>query len=182
MIFILQWLKLTIKYKLVFFIFYFAGCLYSLLTSAKARLPSAFATSTLRIYQSAFRLYMSFLTFLSINPSQVNVDVLLSYLEFLHINGKSVSQIQNSLSALKSRSLFYSLPTTIFSDHKIMLYIKALQKTAPLNIQLKTIIDIPGLKQLALTCDSTYMGQIFKAMYLLLYYRFTKLIYCNCYT
>ena len=105
----------------------------------------------------------------------MTLEVILAYLEFLHTNGKTITQIQNALSVLKSRSLFFSLPTDVFNHHKITLYVKSLQKNAPLSVKLKTIIDIPCLKAIAHACDSTYMGQIFKAIYLLYFFSFLRL-------
>ena len=42
----------------------------------------------------------------------------------------------------------------------------------PLNFKLKSVIDISLSKRIVHQCDFTYMGQIFKALYLLIFYSF----------
>ena len=46
---------------------------------------------------------------------------------------------------------------------------------APLNVKLKSIIYISLLKRIVNQCDFTYMGQIFKALYLFSFYSFLRL-------
>ena len=43
---------------------------------------------------------------------------------------------------------------------------------APLSVKLKKVIDISLLKSIVEQCDYTYMGQIFKCVYLLSFYSF----------
>ena len=45
----------------------------------------------------------------------------------------------------------------------------------PFKFQLKKVIDIPTLQLIVRLCDSTYMGQIFKAVYTLAFFSFLRL-------
>ena len=81
----------------------------------------------------------------------------------------------NYLSAIKTKFLIFGLDVASFSDYRLRYYQKAVQMHAPLNVKLKSIIDIPLLKRIAHQCDFTCMGQIFKALYLLSFYSFLRL-------
>ena len=59
-----------------------------------------------------------------------------------------------------------------FADARLKYYQKSIQIHAPLSVKLKKMIDIPLLKRIVDQCDYTYMGQIFKAVYLLSFYSF----------
>ena len=72
----------------------------------------------------------------------------------------------NYLSAIKTKFLIFGLDVACFSDHCLRYYQKAEQMNSPLNVKLKSIIDISLLKRIVYQCDFTYMGQIFKALYL----------------
>ena len=51
-----------------------------------------------------------------------------------------------------------------FAGHRLRLYQRAVQLY---SVKLNKVIDIVSLKQIVEQCDLTYMGQIFKAVYLL---------------
>ena len=87
----------------------------------------------------------------------------------------SVSQMANYLSAIKSTFTIYGLDVSCFTDQRLKLYQRAVQIHAPLSVKLNKIIDIALLKQIVHQCDLTYMGQIFKAIYLLSFFSFLRL-------
>ena len=122
-----------------------------------------------------FRLYLAFLTFINLQPYQVNVDVILAFLECLNFNSVGISQMNNYISAIKSLSLRFNLPLQHLEHQKISLYLRALQKTTPAKMKLKTIIDVPFLKLIVNKCDSTFLGHIFKVAYLLGFFGFLRL-------
>ena len=134
---------------------------------ATSRLSQAFCESTKRAYAALFRVFLAFVTFMSWELNQVNVFNLLCFLECLHFNGVKVSQMANYLSAIKSTFTIYGLDVSCFTDQRLKLYQRAVQIHAPLSVKLNKIIDIALLKQIVHQCDLTYMGQIFKAIYLL---------------
>ena len=142
---------------------------------AHSRLPDALAKSTQRAYLAMFRLYLAFLAFSGLQPSKVNVDVILAFLECLNFNGISASQMNNHLAAVKSFSVKLSLPLWPLESSKVSMYLKAIQKTTPVKIKLNNIVDIEFLKKLSLKCDCTYMGQVFKVAYLVSFFGFLRL-------
>ena len=78
----------------------------------------------------------------------------------------------NYLSAIKTQFLLCGLDVACFTDARIKYYEKAVQRQALLEIKLNKIIDISILKQIVDQCDYTYVGEVFKALYLLSVYSF----------
>ena len=78
----------------------------------------------------------------------------------------------NYLSAIKTTFLLHGLDVACFADARLKYYQKSIQIHAPLSVKLKKVIDIPLLKSIVDQCDYTYMGQIFKCVYLLSFYSF----------
>ena len=101
---------------------------------------------------------------------QVNVFHLLCFLECLYYNGVKHPQMANYLSAIKSKFIIFGLDVACFSDHRLKYYQKAVQLHAPLQVKLNKIIDVKLLKDIISQCDLTYMGQIFKGLYLLSFF------------
>ena len=142
---------------------------------ALSRLPYALAESTNKAYTAMFRLYLAFLAFVAFTPNQVNVDIFLAFLECLVVNQVKAAQLQNYVSAIKNFSIRFSMPSH-FCDHpKVHMYIKSLQKSAPVNVKINQIIDIQLLKALITCCDRTFLGDIFKTCYLLAFFTFLRL-------
>ena len=83
--------------------------------------------------------------------------------------------MSNYLSAIKSKLLIFGLDVAGFADVRLKYYQKAIQRQAPIRVSLKKIIDVPLLKLIVSQCDYTFMGQIFKALYLLSFYSFLRL-------
>ena len=128
---------------------------------------------------------------------QVNVFHLLCFLECLYYNGVKHPQMANYLSAIKSKFIIFGLDVACFSDHRLKYYQKAVQLHAPLQAKLNKIIDeklleeielhaplqaklnkiidVKLLKEIVAQCDLTYMGQIFKGLYLLSFFSFLRL-------
>ena len=77
-------------------------------------------------------------------------------------NGTSYSSLANRISRIKSVLVFNSISTASGKAlHEII------QINKPLTITRKAIIDVPMLRDMITVCDSMYMGQIFKAIYLI---------------
>ena len=78
---------------------------------------------------------------------------LLCFLECLQYNGVKHTQMANYLSAVKTKFLIMGLDVTCFNDCRLKYYQKAILQC----------------------CDLTYMGQIFKAVYLTSFFSFLRL-------
>ena len=83
--------------------------------------------------------------------------------------------MSNYLSAIKSKLPILGLDVAGFADVRLKYYQKAIQMHAPIRVHLKKVIDIPLLRLIVRQCDYTFMGQIYKALYLLSFYSFLRL-------
>ena len=142
---------------------------------ATSRLPNAFSDSTKKAYASLFRTFVAFAAFMQWDLLQVTVLNLLCFLECLNYNGVKCLHMANYLSAIKTQFLLCGLDVACFTDVRLKFYQKAIQRQTPLNIKLNKIIDITTLKLIDDQCNYTYMGQVFKALYLLSFYSFLHL-------
>ena len=97
---------------------------------------------------------------------------LLCFLECLNYNKVKHTLMANYLSAIKANFIILGLDVAIFQDMRIKSYQEAVQLAALMNVKLKKIIDIPLLLKIVEQCDFTYMGQVFKPLYLLAFYSF----------
>ena len=112
---------------------------------------------------------------LDIAFQQVTSEVLMAFMEFL--NGASYSAVVNHISAVKAMLGLYGLPIAIFESPKI--FMKSVQMNRPITVSIPSIIDIPMLHKIIAICDTMYMGQVFKALYLLAFYSFFAIVkYC----
>ena len=113
--------------------------------------------------------------FLNINFQQLTAGVIMAFMEFLIGNGASYSAVLNHISAVKAMLGLYGLPLAMFDSPKIKLFMRSVQMNRPITVSIPSIIDIPMLHRIISTCDTMYMGQVFKALYLLAFYSFLRL-------
>ena len=80
----------------------------------------------------------------------------------------------NYWSAIKSTFTIYGLDVSCFADNRLKLYQRTVHLHNPLSVKLNKVIDIALLKQIVEQSKLTYMGQIFKAVYLLSFFSFLR--------
>ena len=124
----------------------------------------AFRPSTSRNYTSMFRLFLAFTVFMKLDVSHLTPLMILAYLQFLETNNTSASAMANHLSVIKAKLSMSGISIQAFHDPRIKYFQKARTLHRPFKVQLKKIIDIDTLHLIVRTCDSTYMGQVFKAV------------------
>ena len=122
-----------------------------------------------------FALFVGFCVFLNIAFQQVTSEVIMAFMEFLVGNGASYSAVVNHISAVKAMLGLHGLPLAMFDSPRIKLFIKSVQMNRPITVSIPSIIDIPLLQKIVQICDTMYMGQVFKAVYLLAFYSFLRL-------
>ena len=122
-----------------------------------------------------FAFFLAFLVFINIKMSEISPLIILAYLQFLEFSDFSSSAMANHLSAIKTTLSLYGLSTQPFADPRIKCFQKAMVLHKPFKVQLKKVIDIPTLQLIVRLCDTTYMGQVFKAVYTLAFFSFLRL-------
>ena len=80
-----------------------------LATSAVDKLMSGFRPATLRQHHRMY--FVAFQVAAGLLPCQVNVHLLLAFLEFLNHNGLASSQLQNYLTAIRALHILHGLDT-----------------------------------------------------------------------
>ena len=134
---------------------------------ALSRLNSAFRPSTQAAYSSMFRVFVAFCCHMGILMSNVNVNVVLAFLECLNVNGVSPNMLSKHVSAIKAKFVIYGLPIKCLESKRIHYYVKSLKINRPLSITRGNIVSIEDLYSLVTYCDQLYMGQVFKALFLM---------------
>ena len=140
---------------LLCFVFSFIGFLSNLTLSAFGRLPFALADSTRKSYTAMFRTFLAFLVFCRLEIHQVNVNLILAFLECLVVNKVKYSQLLNYISAIKTMSSAYDINLCGLDHPRLHLYLKSIQKASPFHVKMHHIIDIPFLKAIVEKCDLT---------------------------
>ena len=146
-----------------------------LASRAHRRLHHSLASSTSKAYSKMFRTFLSFCVFVSINIFSISVLNLMSFLEFLAYNDFTSSAIANHMSAVRTKFAMLGLNTSPFHDPRIKYFTESITLTSSLKVSLKSVIDIPLLSRIISQCDNTYMGQVFKAAYLLSFFSFLRI-------
>ena len=147
----------------------------TLLKAANNRVHSAMRPSTQMAYQRYFNIFLMFIVFVQVEVQDVDTNVILAFLEFLHFNKFSPHVILNTVSAVKSRLQAYGVCVRHWSDPRVTYFTKSLQHTKQFKAYLPQIIDVNLLKQIITLCDSTLNAVTFKALYLVAFYSFLRI-------
>ena len=99
----------------------------------------------------------------------------MAFMEFLVSNRALFSSVANHISAVKAMLGLHGFSLSIFQSPKIKLFLRSLQLNCPLAISLPAVIDVHMLQRIVQVCDTMYMGQIYKAIYLLAFFSFLRL-------
>ena len=126
---------------------------------------------TLRLYTPGNFSYL-WLTVVSLGFIFITLLIAISFLEFLVENNISHSAIANYISAIKTNLALYGLPTYSFQDPRIAYFQRSLSLHEPFSPAVKKIMDIPHLISIVSICDTMWMGQVFKTLYLTAFFSF----------
>ena len=146
-----------------------------LATSAAAKLLSGFRPSTLHQYCRIWMDFIGFQVAAGLLSYQVTVQILLSFLEYLHQNHISSGHLQNYLTAIRALHIVYGLETVAFKDKRLPLLLKAIKIQAPFKPRLLAHLDVPLLERIIQQCDYLQFRVIFKPLYLTMFFSFLRL-------
>ena len=127
------------------------------------------------MYDSQFKVFLLFLQFHDIDVSNVDVTVVLSFIEFLIYNGLSHNSIAAYVGAVKAKFLVYNLPIEMFQHQWVRMILKSTSRNLPACHRIKGILSIAELRKLVNICDSMHNGYVYKALFLLAFFAFLKL-------
>ena len=109
-------------------------------------------------------MWMDFIAFqvaVGLPPCQVNTEILLSFMKFLHLNSIASSHIANYMAALREFYIAHALGTESFKDERIPLFLKSLKIQAPFSPSIRSHIDIFTLEAILSECQSFPYPEIF---------------------
>ena len=102
--------------------------------------------------------FLAFLVVTGLTPCQVNVDIILAFLEYLVDN--SLSNICNYLAALRTMFIIHNLPTHPFRDEKIQMFVKSVRINRPLVVKTKSIFTEKVLLDIIAATETLEFSEI----------------------
>ena len=141
-----------------------------LATLASNRLLDGFRPATKRQYARMWLDFQAFRVATGLLQQQVDVFILLSFMEYLFQNSQSHKNIANYMSALRAYHIFYGLNTSPFKDERLAMCLKSLRIQAPLAPARHSLLDVQLLATIIHTCDSFKFPAIFRPLYLLCFF------------
>ena len=146
-----------------------------LATGACTRLLHSFRPATQRTYSRMLQDFIGFLVASGLSLDKVDIYVLLAFLEYLYSNHLTPSNISNYLAGVRAFFIIYDLPTQIFRDQRIQMFVKSLRLNRPLAIKSNPVFSLVMLRHILVQCQKFEFSHIFAALYLLAFYSFLRL-------
>ena len=106
---------------------------------------------------------------------QVDIHILLAFMEFLVQNGLSQNTIANYMAAVRAYHIIYQLPTAPFTDQSIQLFQKSLKINASFKPINRSPLTIELLFQIIEKCQLLPSPVIFVPLYLLTFFSFLRI-------
>ena len=147
----------------------------SLASDALGRLKHGFRPATLTAYSRMFRDFLAFLLSAGLHFSQVTTIILLAFMEFLHKNGLSQTNISNYMAGIRAMYILHGIDTSPFKDDRLSLFIKSLKINAPFTPKINSMVSIELLQKILITCEQLPHPQVFKALYSFAFFSFLRL-------
>ena len=121
-----------------------------LATSACNRLLQSLRPATQRTYSRMFQDFMGFLVASGLSLGQVNIYIFLAFLEYLHSYALTATNICNYLAGIRAFFILYGLPTDMFQDQRIQMFVKSLKINRPLMIKSTPVFSTDMLLHIVL--------------------------------
>ena len=146
-----------------------------LATRAWARLQFAYRPATKKNYDRMFFDFMAFLVSTGLSINQVTNWQLLIFMEYLHENHHSSLNIANYLAAIRANFILYGLPTAMFKDERIQMYIKSLKINRQLKPIQHTVITEDMLKEIVQIAFLLPHPEVFTSLYTFAFFSFLRI-------
>ena len=120
----------------------------------------------MRAHSRYFRDFLAFLVVAGLSLPQVSTIDILAYMEYLHGNGMSPSNITNYVTGIRALHILYGLETHKFRDQRLPLFIKALQINRPLKPTIVLTLDVEFLERIVNISLQLQFPLVFQSLYL----------------
>ena len=165
---------LTIS-KVLHFVFAENAVVTPLARKAALRTHQAFRPKTRQAYDAMFRVFVAFCIVAGVLMSNVNVEVVMSFLECMVQNHCSCAVLENYMSAIKANFVLYDLPFLVFDHPKIKYFIRSIKINRPLSLRPHNTIDLSTLKRISRACLDLPHGLVYRAVFLIGFFAFFRL-------
>ena len=105
----------------------------------------------------------------------INIKVILSFLECLVRSSCSAGMVANYVLAIRASFVMYDLPYYVLDHPKVKYFLKSLRVNRPVVVTPHNIITISRLIDISLACDLVTFPQVFRAAFLLGFFAFLRL-------
>ena len=146
----------------------------SLSAKATSRLHEAFRPKMRGAYLTMFRTFVAFCIYIKCVLAKVDIQVVLSFLECLVMNGCSTSMVENYVSAIKAHFVLHELSFEVFDHPKLKYFLKALRIIRPLSVK-SHIISLDRLALISSACKDFSSGLVYRAVFLVAFFGFFRL-------
>ena len=136
-----------------------------LASAASTRIFSGYRPATLAAYTRYFKGFLGFLVVAQLSLPQATTLDVLAYMEHLLQDGMSVSNITNHIAGIRAMFVVYGLNTTIFTDSRIPLFLKAVRINRPLQPHVTLTLDDALLLKILQVCYQFSHTPVFQALY-----------------
>ena len=149
--------------------------LETLSEKAAFRTHAAYRPKTRQAYKRMFEVFLAFCIHKRVMLQNVDVKILLSFLECLASNNFSYSMLCNYMSAIKASFVLYDLPHDLLDHPRLKLFLKSVRINRPLTFVPHNIIDLDMLEKISVVCDSLKSSKVFRAIFLTGFFGFLRL-------
>ena len=84
--------------------------------------------------------------------------------------------LANHISACKAKFTMYGLQFHLWDHPNVKYFLKSVKINRSIVVNKKHIIDLDMLNHIIKHCDTLYLGVVFKAVFLLAFFRFFKVV------
>ena len=106
---------------------------------------------------------------------QVDIHILLPFMEFLVDNGQSQAHIANYMAVLRAYHIIHNLPTAQFKDERIQFFQKALKLKAPFKPIKRSLLTIDLLEKIIQQSQKLPFSFVFTPLYFLSFFFFLRM-------
>ena len=150
--------------KVLHFVFVENAVLTPLARKTSLRTHQAFRLKTRQAYDAMFKVFVAFCIVGGVLPD-VNVKIVMSFLECKVQNHCSCAMLENYMSAIKANFVLYDLPFVVFDHPKIKYFIESIKINRPLTLRPHNTIDLSILRRISKACLDLPHAVVYRAIF-----------------
>ena len=140
---------------------------------ATARLAQAYRPATRAHMRSAIKKFLGFSVEFNVNIQRLQQQDILSYIEYLVIQGLKYTSIITHLSLLKNSFRMYDLPVYLLESINIKLMLRACSITMDFKPPIRNVFTIQILHNIIAACRVLRQPLLYRSLFLLAFLWFS---------